>query len=68
MESYMFDLLAQMDIDEVVEMSRELRELSEMSPSERGIYALINPDAEVFTVCDKEVITCSREEILMVLN
>ena len=68
MESYMFDLLAQMDIDEVLEMSRELRELSEMSPSERDIYALLNPDAEVFAVCDLEVITCSREEILMVLN
>ena len=64
----MFDLLAQMDIDEVVEMSRELRELSEMSPSERDIYALINPDAEIFSVCDENVITCSREEILMILN
>ena len=68
MKNYMFELLCQMTIEEAVEMSRELRELSEMSGSERDIYALLNPEADLITACDKDMIISSREDILMTLN
>ena len=64
----MFGLLCQMEIEDAIEMSRELRELSEMSESERDIYALLNPDADLITSCDKDMIISSREDILMTLN
>ena len=55
-------------IEEATEMLRELRELSEMSQPEREIYALIDPDAQIFVECGTDSIIESREEILSVLN
>jgi len=40
MDKLMFNLICEVDIDQTVEMLRELRELSEMSESEREIYGL----------------------------
>lgn len=68
MESYMFKLLCQMKIEDAIEMSRELRELSEMSESELDLYTLLHPDAAIFSSCSKETIISSREEVLMILN
>jgi len=63
----MFDLLCQVNLDESVEMLRELRELSEMSPSEREIYGLIEGDAMIGLMPTEAFIT-SKEEILSFLN
>ena len=68
MENMMKRLVYSLKMDEVIEMSRELRELSEMSPTEREIYAMYNPDAEIISVCDSESLISSREEILMFMN
>ncbi len=67
MDSLMFDLLCQVNLDESVEMLRELRELSEMSPSEREIYGLIEGDAMIGLMPTEAFIT-SKEEILSFLN
>ena len=67
MDKLMFDLVCQVDIEQAVEMLRELRELSEMSPSEREIYALIEGD-EMIGMMPTEGFVMSREEILSVLN
>ena len=67
MDKLMFDLVCQVDIEQAVEMLRELRELSEMSPSEREIYALIEGD-EMIGMMPTEGFVTSREEILSVLN
>ena len=61
-------LVLSMNMDEIIEMLREIRELSEMSSSEREIYAMYNPDAEIISVCDSESLISSREEILMFMN
>jgi hypothetical protein len=50
-----------------VEMLRELRELSEMSESEREIYGLIEGD-ELIGLMPTEAFVQSKEEILSVLN
>ena len=63
----MFDLVCQVDIEQATEMLRELRELSEMSQSEREIYALIEGD-EMIGMMPTEGFVMSREEILSVLN
>lgn len=63
----MFDLVCQVDIEQATEMLRELRELSEMSQSEREIYALIEGD-EMIGMMPTEGFVTSREEILSVLN
>lgn len=63
----MFDLLCQVDIDDSIEMLRELRELSEMSDSEREIYGLIQGD-EFIGLMPRESFVTSREEILSFLN
>ena len=63
----MFDLVCQVDIEQAVEMLRELRELSEMSDSEREIYGLIEGD-ELIGMMPTEAFVTSREEILSVLN
>lgn len=67
MDKLMFDLVCEIDIDQTVEMLRELRELSEMSESEREIYGLIEGD-ELIGLMPTEAFTISREEILSVLN
>lgn len=67
MDKLMFDLVCEIDIDQTVEMLRELRELSEMSESEREIYGLIEGD-ELIGLMPTEAFTTSREEILSVLN
>ena len=46
-------LVLSMNMDEIIEMLREIRELSEMSPSEREIYALYYPDAQIIAECDR---------------
>lgn len=63
----MFDLLCQVDIDDSIEMLRELRELSEMSDSEREIYGLIQGD-EFIGLMPRQSFVTSREEILSFLN
>ena len=67
MDKLMFDLLCQVDIDDSIEMLRELRELSEMSDSEREIYGLIQED-EFIGLMPRESFVTSREEILSFLN
>ena len=67
MDKLMFDLVCQVDIEQAVEMLRELRELSEMSDSEREIYGLIEGD-EMIGMMPTEAFVTSREEILSVLN
>ena len=64
----MFKLLCSIDEASTIEMLRELRELSEMSPSEREIYCLLNDDAFLIAEADTESFIESREEILSVLN
>jgi len=68
MHSMMFNLLCQIDIDDATEMLRELRELSEMSPSEREIYCLLTDDAYLIADAPTESFVESREEILSFLN
>ena len=67
MENPMFDLLCQVKLDESIEMLREMRELSEMSASEREIYGLIEGDA-IIGLMPVEAFITSRDEILSVLN
>jgi hypothetical protein len=67
MDKMMFDLLCQVDLEDSVEMLRELRELSEMSDSEREIYGLLEGD-EMISMMPQEAFVTSREEILSVLN
>ena len=64
----MFKLLCQIGIEDATEMLRELRELSEMSPSEREIYCLLSDDAYLIADADTQSFIESREEILSVLN
>ena len=47
-DAMMFRLLCQIDEADTMEMLRELRELREMSQQEREIYALLEPDAQVY--------------------
>jgi len=61
-------LVLSMDMDEIIEMLREIRELSEMSPSEREIYALYYPDAQLIAECDRESLIASKEDVLKILN
>jgi len=68
MDSLMFRLLCSIDIEDATEMLRELRELSEMSPSEREIYCLLNEDASMIAEATTESFIESREEILAILN
>ena len=68
MDSLLFKLLCQIGIEDATEMLRELRELSEMSPSEREIYCLLNDDAFLIAETPTESFIESREEILSVLN
>ena len=68
MDSLMFKLLCQIGIEDATEMLRELRELSEMSPSEREIYCLLNEDAYMISEDDTESFIESQEEIWSVLN
>ena len=63
----MFDLVCQVDIEQATEMLRELRELSEMSASEREIYGLIEGD-ELIGMMPASAFVTSREEILSFLN
>ena len=67
MDKMMFDLLCQVGLEDSVEMLRELRELSEMSDSEREIYGLLEGD-EMISMMPQEAFVTSREEILSVLN
>ena len=67
MDKLMFDLLCQVDINDSIEMLRELRELSEMSDSEREIYGLIQGD-EFIGLMPRQSFVTSREEILSFLN
>ena len=67
MDKMMFDLLCQVDLEDSVEMLRELRELSEMSASEREIYGVIEGDALIGAMPTEAFVT-SREEILSFLN
>jgi hypothetical protein len=68
----MYDLMGKlvlsMNMDEIIEMLREIRELSEMSPSEREIYALYYPDAQLIAECDRESLISSKEDVLKILN
>ena len=68
MDKLMRDLIFSMDMEDIIEMLRELRELSEMSPSEREIYALYYPDAQIIAECDRESLISSKEDVLKVLN
>jgi hypothetical protein len=68
MEALMFRLLCQCSEADTIEMLRELRELREMSQPEREIYALIEPDAQIFASCGTESIIESQEDIWKVLN
>jgi coproporphyrinogen III oxidase-like Fe-S oxidoreductase len=68
MDKLMRDLIFSMDMEDIIEMLRELRELSEMSPSEREIYGLIHPDAQLIAECSKESLIASKEDVLMILN
>lgn len=64
----MFKLLCSIEIEDATEMLRELRELSEMSPSEREIYCLLNDDAYLISEATTESFIESQEEIWSVLN
>jgi len=68
MQNLMFALLCQLDIDQSIEMLRELRELTEMSTSEREIYCLLAEDAYLIEGVDTESLIESQEEIWSVLN
>ena len=68
MDTIMFKLLCQCDSANTIEMLRELRELKEMSQSEREIYALLDPDAAVFATCGTDSIIESQEDIWKFLN
>tara|TARA_B110000211_G_scaffold61701_2_gene69967 strand:+ start:1272 stop:1478 length:207 start_codon:yes stop_codon:yes gene_type:complete len=68
MDSLMFTLLCQMDIDQSTEMLRELRELTEMSTSEREIYCLLTEDAYLIEGVNTESLIESQEEIWSILN
>ena len=68
MQNLMFTLLCQLDIDQSIEMLRELRELTEMSTSEREIYCLLAEDAYLIEGVDTESLIESQEEIWSVLN
>ena len=61
-------LVLSMDLDDTIEMLREIRELSEMSSSEREIYALYNPEAQLIAECDRESLIASQEDVLKILN
>ena len=67
MDKMMLELICQVDIEDSIEMLRELRELSEMSDSEREIYGLIEGD-ELIGMMPMEAFVTSREEILSFLN
>jgi len=67
MDKLMFDLICEVDIDQAVEMLRELRELSEMSESEREIYGLLEGD-DMIGMMPTDAFVTSREEILSFLN
>ena len=67
-DAMMFRLLCQIGEADTMEMLRELRELREMSQQEREIYALLEPDAQVFASCGTESIIESQEDIWKVLN
>ena len=67
MDKLMYNLVCQVDIEQAVEMLRELRELSEMSEGEREIYGLIEGD-ELIGLMPMEAFVQSKEEILSVLN
>lgn len=67
MDKLMYDLVCQVDLEQAVEMLRELRELSEMSPSEREIYGLIEGD-EMIGMMSTDAFVTSKEEILSILN
>ena len=49
-------------------MENNYMSLFDMSQEEREIYALLDPDAQIFAECDVKSIIESREEILAVLN
>lgn len=68
MDNLMFKLLCSIEIEDATEMLRELRELSEMSPSEREIYCLLNDDAYLISEATTESFIESQEEIWSVLN
>ena len=68
MDNLMFALLCQLDIDQSIEMLRELRELTEMSTSEREIYCLLAEDAYLIEGVDTESLIESQQEIWSVLN
>ena len=68
MQNLMLTLLCQLDIDQSIEMLRELRELTEMSTSEREIYCLLAEDAYLIEGVDTESLIESQEEIWSVLN
>lgn len=68
MQNLMFTLLCQLDIDQSIEMLRELRELTEMSTSEREIYCLLAEDAYLIEGVDTESLIESQQEIWSVLN
>lgn len=68
MDSLMFKLLCSIDIEDATEMLRELRELKEMSPSEREIYCLLNDDAYMISEASTESFIESQEEIWSILN
>jgi len=68
MDPLMFRLLCQVGEADTIEMLRELRELREMSQQEREIYALIEPDAQIFASCGTDSIIESQEDIWKILN
>ena len=68
MQNLMLTLLCQLDIDQSIEMLRELRELTEMSTSEREIYCLLAEDAYLIEGVDTESLIESQEEIWSILN
>jgi len=68
MQNLMLTLLCQLNIDQSIEMLRELRELTEMSTSEREIYCLLAEDAYLIEGVDTESLIESQEEIWSVLN
>lgn len=68
MDQLMFRLLCQVEEADTIEMLRELRELREMSQQEREIYALIEPDAQIFASCGTDSIIESQEDIWKILN
>ena len=68
MDQLMFRLLCQVGEADTIEMLRELRELREMSQPEREIYALIEPDAQIFASCGTDSIIESQEDIWKILN